>query len=131
MELTLAAIGSHVEEFTQLFCLCKLMMLHATSSRQICYTEYLYNFFLIFLRVLFLPLPTVIAVDRFSDWEKETAKRGLNVHMTSAKYLDFFIPSPLFCIFTQPPLVRFPTATALEVPSLPPSLCRHHMYMPL
>ena len=51
--------------------------------------------------------------------------------MTSAKFSDFLTPSPLLCIFTQPPLLSFLTASAFGVPpSPPPSLCRHHMYMP-
>ena len=42
----------------------------------------------------------------------------------------FFDPLPLVCIFTQPPLLSFLTASAFGVPPSP-SLCRHHMYMPL
>ena len=39
----------------------------------------------------------------------------------------FSTPSPLVCIFTQPPLLSFLNASAFGVP---PSLCRHHMYKP-
>ena len=49
--------------------------------------------------------------------------------MTSAKFSDFWTPSPLVCIFTQPPLLSLLTASAFGVPP-PPSLCRHHIYMP-
>ena len=50
-----------------------------------------------------------------------------HVLMTFAQFLDFLTPSPNDCIFTQPHIPSFLTASAFKVP---PSLCRHHMCMP-
>ena len=54
--------------------------------------------------------------------------RGLP-YMTSAKFSDFLIPSPLVHIFTQPPLLNSLTSSAL--PGLPSPLeCGHHIWKP-
>ena len=49
------------------------------------------------------------------------------IHMTSAKFSDFWTP-PLVRKFTQPPLLSFITMSAFEGTPLPP-LCGHHISM--
>ena len=56
-----------------------------------------------------------------------------HVHMTSAKILGFLTPPPLVCILDQFIVLNsrnLPYYICFWGTPLPPSHCRHHMYMP-
>ena len=56
--------------------------------------------------------------------QKMTTQSALGTTYDVCKISDFF--TPLVCLLTQPLLLSLLTASAFGVP---PSLCRHHMYM--